>query len=269
MSDALKNTSTAVLLSNLQGLFGPPPVLSTENQKAYEDMLAQLIECHRPQDVMEQILIRQLVDSTWEIIRYARHKILVIDRRFRARLEFQAKRTRQLAQLKEAKARELAERNMEPATALNRFFDLDDAVLKSAHDIDVVLTKPPDELDHARALEGALDYYERLDKLLNIAIGRRNDALEQLEHYREGLGARLRQASAEIIDVESTIVEAQPEQEAQPDQIAWPALETSGETTQVAARSQEPTGGTTAPVAPPQETLADGMQAAEPAQVVP
>ena len=61
---------------------------------------------------------------------------------------------------------------------------------------------PPDEVDHARALQSGIDYYEKLDDLLGVAIDRRNDVLAQLDFYRQGLGQRLRRVSDEIIDAE-------------------------------------------------------------------
>ena len=45
-----------------------------------------------------------------------------------------------------------------------------------------------------------MNYHERLDKALITALARRDKALEQLERYRDGLGAQLRQASDKIID---------------------------------------------------------------------
>ena|SRR5215510_6343431 len=93
---------TAANFAKLRELFGPPPVLSTENQKAYDDLTMHLLQVFRPHDLIELMYIRQLADITWEIVRYTRHKTLAIDRKFRARLEFQAKRERGRARLKES-----------------------------------------------------------------------------------------------------------------------------------------------------------------------
>jgi hypothetical protein len=111
--------STATNLAELRELFGPPPVLSAENEKAYDDLTIQLLQIFRPRDFIEPMYIRELADSSWQLARYTRHKTSAIDRKFHPRLEFQAKRDRARAQLKEAKARELAERNGEPAIQLD------------------------------------------------------------------------------------------------------------------------------------------------------
>jgi len=45
-----------------------------------------------------------------------------------------------------------------------------------------------------------MDFQERLDRLINGATKRRNDALQLLEYYRTGLGRRLRELTDNIID---------------------------------------------------------------------
>ena len=42
-------------------------------------------------------------------------------------------------------------------------------------------------------------FQEQLDKLIASATKRFNDTLELFEHYREGLGQRLRQAAEELL----------------------------------------------------------------------
>jgi hypothetical protein len=194
-------------LAELRDLLGPPPVLSTENVEAYDEILVRLMQCFVPADFMEQMLIKQLADWTWDMKRYTRHKTLAIERKFRQVREFQAKRAKAVAQNREAQARGLARGNGYPPNELGRMLELEDVVDSSVQDVDEILNRPPVELDHARALEGAIGYQEQLDKLLNAAVARRDDVLEQLERYRYGLGRRLRKASDDIIEAS----DAQPE----------------------------------------------------------
>ncbi len=49
--------------------------------------------------------------------------------------------------------------------------------------IDAMLLRPAEELDHARALEVGMAYFEHLDRLLNAAIVRRNAILSDIERY--------------------------------------------------------------------------------------
>ena len=187
-------------LGELSLLFGPPPVLSTEDLKLYDQMWKKLTECLKPVDMMELLLIRRIHDETWLVCRYSRHKALVVDRRFRESLEFQLKRTKEQKARREALARELAEKTGRPISELARLEDLEDTIESSVADVDQILERTPTEFDHNRALEAGIVFIEQLDKLINSATARRNDALEQLELYQMGLGERLRQRSDEIID---------------------------------------------------------------------
>ncbi len=156
-----------LVLRDIRQMCGPPPVLSTESVKAYDQMLLRTIQCLRPRDFMERMFIKHLTDCNWEIIRYTRHKALHLDRKHR--------------QLRENRSRHAK---------------------KAAHGLqaaDAVLSLCPTESDLADALEQGIDYAERLDKLLNLAIARRDDVLRQMELYREGLGRDYRHAADDII----------------------------------------------------------------------
>jgi hypothetical protein len=196
MTQASKNRANILNSAELKELLGPPPVLSSENPKAYDEICARLMECLEPRDFMEQLLIKQLIDDTWDVMRYGRHKSLAIERKARQFREFQAKRAKALAEMRPAESQPY------PANELGRMHELEDKIENTANDVDAILDKPMAELDHARALEKSVVYQLQLDQLLNTAIARRDDALEQLERYRRGSGKRLRKGSDEIIDAE-------------------------------------------------------------------
>jgi hypothetical protein len=190
-------------------LLGAPPVLSTENARSYHEIMGRLLECLAPRDFMEQMLIKELTDCTWEMARYTRHKTLSMERGFREHLKFprQDALAKRLADERLADERladerladeRLAARPGEPADAGDGSVGCADAIAV--------------ELDHARALEVTLGYHERVDKLLITATARRNNVLDQIERYRDALGCRLRRVTDNIIDAESNAVEAQPRQ---------------------------------------------------------
>jgi hypothetical protein len=206
----------ATNLVELRELLGPPPVLSTENTKAYDEILARLTLCFLPRDFMEQLLMVQLTDCTWDMLRYRRHKTLAIDSKFRQRREFQAKRVKAAPQNRDPQACSLAQSDGKPVTEVGRMLELEDIVDSSVHDVDEILERPPADLDHARAFEAAIGYQQQLDQLLNTAVARRNDVLEQLERYRHGLGKRLRKASDDIVEGEFSDAEPEPKQVAVP-----------------------------------------------------
>jgi len=195
---------SATDLAELKELFGPPPVLSTESAKAYDEILARLMRCFKPKDFMEQLLVWDLAVCTWEMGRYTRHKTLTMERKFRQLCELQAQRAKLQAEKEQQDARALAraaaERAGKTATELDRKYELEDVVDGAIDDIKEILDRPPVELDHARALESGIAYHEKLDDLLNKAASRRNHVLRLFEQYREGLGQCLRRVSDEIID---------------------------------------------------------------------
>ena len=134
--------STAAKLARLERLCGRFPVLSSENRQDYK-----------------------------------RHKVLLMERRFRARLAFQAYREKATQQDKAALDKKLAEQS--PGQLILPEEALDGVIA----DIDAMLRRPAEEPDHARALEVGMVYFEHLDRLLNAAIVRRNAILSDIERY--------------------------------------------------------------------------------------
>ena len=53
----------------LRELLGPPPLLRSEKHKFYNEVLARLTQCLQPRDWMEQNLVQNLADCTWEMAR--------------------------------------------------------------------------------------------------------------------------------------------------------------------------------------------------------
>ena len=99
-----KNLQKAPLTTDfveLKKLFGPPPVLSSEDPKAYYAMWARILESLKPRDFIEQMLSKDLADATWEMKRYSRHKALVIERQCRAQQE-RAEEAEETEQLEES-----------------------------------------------------------------------------------------------------------------------------------------------------------------------
>jgi len=60
-------------------LFGPAPLLYSEDPAAYEDLLAQVTEAVSPCDTLERIWFRDILDLSCEIVRLRRIKTNVIN----------------------------------------------------------------------------------------------------------------------------------------------------------------------------------------------
>jgi hypothetical protein len=191
------DNSTAAKLARLERLYGRWPVLSSESRQDYEELLTSLLEYHCPRNVLAERFLKDLADTEWEIARYKRHKILLLERRFQARLAFQAYREKAIKEDKAAQAKKLAE---QPPGQLILPEELVDGIIP---EIDAMLLRPAQELDHARALEVAIVYFQHLDRLLNAAIARRSAILADIDRYDYLFDPRL-PASAWAEQIEQT-----------------------------------------------------------------
>ena len=186
-------------LAKFGALFGPPPTLSTEDVESFEEMWEQLLECFMPKDFLEVILVRQVLIETWKIWRYSRHQSIGIERRFRQSLKFQVQQRREQKARREALAKELAEKTGRPITDFERLIHLEGEIESSVSDIDEILQRTPTELAHNAALEAGIKFEDDLDRLINSAATRRANAVQQLDHYRAGLGEYWQQIAFQIV----------------------------------------------------------------------
>jgi len=222
--------STETELAELRQALGRPPVLTSESRQCYDEIMATLMECFAPQSFMQQLLLAELTDCTWQMQRYARYTALLIDRRFQQRLAFQAERDETTAPSKDAPSKESAEQDRPPLT------EPEDAFEGLIEEIDAILLKPAAELDHFRALEVALVRQEHLAKALNAATAHRDKVLDCIERHRGSLGQELRRRSDQIIAAEFAVSAAQAEQVAAPDNPSSPAVAMASES-KLAART--------------------------------
>src|ERR1044071_3437460 len=73
-------------IAELKALFGPPPVLSSESEDHYYEILLRFMSCLKPRNHLERSLVKDIADATWEIKRYSRYKTLTVERKFRERV---------------------------------------------------------------------------------------------------------------------------------------------------------------------------------------
>src|SRR5262249_30256643 len=119
MPKDLKNGSVAKDLTELTTLFAQT-VLSSEDLKTYYTIMERFLECLKPRDFVERVLVKDLTDSTWEIMRLSRHKTMVIEREHERHLEIQAKRRQQERKEKGRPNRRARPKRPSPANKLVR-----------------------------------------------------------------------------------------------------------------------------------------------------
>jgi hypothetical protein len=150
---------------DIQQLWGPSPVLASENREAYQQLALQIAGSVKPNDVLDWLMVKDVVDLSWEIRRL---------RRFKAKyIEIYPD---QLSAEKISRYRAWAGRDI----------------------------KLGGILEHTVADEfvGLLPEYALMDSLLASAESRRAATLREIERWRDSFGSRLRKASDEVIDGE-------------------------------------------------------------------
>jgi hypothetical protein len=212
MTSTSKRKLTKRNLKKMRAMFGPPPVLRSESHVQYLAIFDRYIEHFDPQDVLEVTLITHLVNDVWLIKRYMRHQTLGIERWHQQSLAFQSQRYKSQDARKERQAREKAEAGTLKPTDIAELVHLEDNVDTVRNDVHEIADRRPAELEHNRALEQGSAFQEQLDKWLTTAMVRFNKTFELFEHYREGLGQRLRQVADQIIDADYNEIAPRSEQ---------------------------------------------------------
>jgi len=144
-------------------LLGDPPVWSTENMEAYNELLNDFTQMLEPRDLMGLMSTKEAADASWEVARIAREKNGLPERKYQQRLKVLA---------------EVQRRNGAAETSA---------------------AKPATARDHSLGLEAGSKYYQVLDIAQSRAIKRRDNALRQIARWRDGLGAKARRLSDKFV----------------------------------------------------------------------
>jgi hypothetical protein len=167
----------------IRSLFGYALVLKTEDDQLYWNCMQQFINCVEPQDVIEWLWVKDVVDLSWEILRLRRLKITLveIDRGDRnASIEWQR----------------------EHPDAPYMDFRSGVPIPGDPADTEARKNQPllDTETDSAELLFRHIEEYEHIEKLLTSAELRRDRILREIELRRDHMGRRLRAASNEMLD---------------------------------------------------------------------
>ncbi len=185
-------------------LFGPLPVLTTENTEQFQEIFNQVIACLSPQDMIELMFIRDYVYEAWHINRLRRHGTVAIERWYHQSQAYQAQRIKVLKARRDDCVNKLAERLGQKPVDIAELIRLEEKVLEGVDDIDNLFERKATEMEHNRALEKSIQFHEQLDRMIELATARRNDALRQLERYRDGLSQLVVEATVQVINEESS-----------------------------------------------------------------
>ena len=181
MSKFERNTLTENEIAARWEIFGPPPVLSSENKDGYYNLRNAFVTYYRPTDARHWAWIRELVDTQWEILRHLRYRTAAIERCDRIQSHGWRKKANQIVQQRKDEFGKLygpfAEVGHEQVVGLQTSIARLEAAIQEA------AQRKPDDAAHSLALEGAAKFVEKLDKWLKNATARRNTLLKILEYY--------------------------------------------------------------------------------------
>jgi hypothetical protein len=171
---------------DLAALLGPPALLEGEDSTTYHELSARFRSAVVPQDVIEEMWLRDIVDLIWETMRLRRLK----------------------SKLLRAAAHEGLAKVLTPLISavdlreiVNGWSRRDTAAMKTVAEL---LEKA--ELDQdsiaAQTFAVKLETFDRIDALISRTEARRNLVLREIDRHRNVLVQRLREAANEIEDAQ-------------------------------------------------------------------
>lgn len=184
--------------AELDILLGPPPLIEGEDASAYEGLRRRIRHSVAPQDVIEELWVRDVIDLLWETLRL---------RRLKAKLMHVADReaiSRVLSPLVER----------DEGVALQRGWNAREKATVKRVERRLAAAGLDREAVHAKTLQLNIKVFERIDHMIMQCEARRNMVLREIDRHRDALARRLREATATIEDAEFVeVVDVAPELE--------------------------------------------------------
>jgi hypothetical protein len=197
LSKSVVRSSGADLVNRIIGV-APSPLLPGEAEADYLEIATRIVTVAQPRDAIEEFLTRDVIDLTWDILRW---------RRMRAGLLRAAagKGVRKILSTIGynnsgfdliGKADRFTEEWASGKASVRREFE--EMLKKAGLTMDDVM---------AEAFAEVVDPFERFDRMLASAEARRNNALREIDRHRSTLGAAVRRVVDEVEDAEFRDVE--------------------------------------------------------------
>jgi hypothetical protein len=194
----------------VEAIFGPPPILPGEDASAYEALLSRVSTDVKPADIIEKIWVRDIVDLTWEILRWRKIKMTLASEKVPAMLSEKLRafvhetpeyeEEEKAGTITEFRARTLGEE------FADRWAMKDPEAVAWVNEL---VANGHISMDAVRnsAFAKALHDIERIDRLATIAENRRNSVLREIERRRSTFARSLRGEIEKVEDAEFEIVE--------------------------------------------------------------
>ena len=202
--------------TDLEQLFGPPPVLTGAEAQRHRQIFRAFAQLVEPRDIIEWIYIWDLADYRTEIQRLQRLMPRLIQEAHKARLQQRAKGItwdtgdeKRLvrdgidpelkAEIKNLKCKpEEVEAQIERLKAAR----IEEIQSKHRKTIQELTDEYEGDANGAASFGAWIENYERADQCLVVAQKKYDQTLRQLDEYRGGLAERLRRPNDTIIEGE-------------------------------------------------------------------
>lgn len=208
MTDQEKATDSKPSKTREISIFGPPPLVDGEDEEAYDTLFTQVSSAVNPADIVEEIYVRDVVDLTWELLRWRRIKISLVAEGMRYEL------AKTLAQFFPRRRTKLEKELLIPifipskaASKLAKKWDQRDPV--AIEQVNRLLSSVNTTIDAvaAKVIIHELDHIERIDRLATIVEGRRNAIFREIDRHRMTFAQALRGKVRAIENVEFEAIE--------------------------------------------------------------
>lgn len=182
MAKRKRNGAVARQCGWLAGNIAAPALVEGEDVQAYNALLDEIIIAVKPQDVFEEIFVRDFVDLQWELMRWRRSNAVLMNSDL-----YLTVREVLTPIVGIAEAIGLADQcGKRDAEALKKVREVLDAAGMSA------------EVLSARSLARRIEHVESLDRMAATAEMRRRSALQELRTHRREFAAAMRVVNEKI-----------------------------------------------------------------------
>jgi hypothetical protein len=155
-----------------------------------------IVGASRPKDAIEEFLIRDVIDLTWEVLRLRRVKAGILKASMSAGVQEVLDSLAHGEGQRYGYTRELGQSWAAGDKGAQK------EVARALKDAGLTIDEAT-----AKTLECKIDVFERIDRMLASAEARRNNALREIDRHRDAAGAAVRQVIDEVEDAEFRDIE--------------------------------------------------------------
>jgi hypothetical protein len=184
----------------------PPPLLEGDDATFYDELLARISGDVKPNDIFEEFWMRDIVDLTWEVLRWRRIKLFLV------REQMSRDLLGVLWQLRRQRPEETEDEIDILRSRLNKLvakWARQDPAAIGQVNRRLAAAKLTMETVANQAFMKKFDTIERLDHFATILEGRRNAALRELDRHRVMFAQALRGSVQRLENSLTDVVEVQ------------------------------------------------------------